>query len=87
MKTLTNQTLYQCDHCGRRLLSKNGAWLHENEYCWHGDSPYQIMEKLTIEILQEECEHKHIETQYSYIPGECVQQPDHNLCVDCGKIM
>lgn len=33
MKVLTNQTLYQCDHCGKRLLTKHGAKVHEEQYC------------------------------------------------------
>ncbi|EJR96873.1 MULTISPECIES: hypothetical protein [Bacillus] len=33
MKVLINQTLYQCDHCGKRLLTKHGVKVHEEQYC------------------------------------------------------
>jgi len=35
---------------------------------------------------QEGCPHKNIQTAWSYIPGECVKQPDYEQCVDCGEI-
>ncbi len=81
MKRLNNQTLWQCEYCGKRLLSKKGADIHENSYCWHPESPHQkgIMEK------QRQCEHKNTETIYRYIPGEAVQEPDYEQCIDCQK--
>ena len=81
MEILKNQTVYQCSFCKKRLLSRNGAKLHENEYCWHPESPNQQ----NIRKKQETCSHKNKHTLYSYIPGETVQQPDHDVCIDCGK--
>jgi len=80
MKILKNQTIYQCEYCKKRLLSKNGARLHENHYCWQPLSPNQK----AIKKKQEECTHENSETIWSYIPGETVKQPDHDLCLDCG---
>ena len=79
MKILTNQTLYKCSYCGRKKLSKKGCLLHENEYCSNEFSPNRIKAKRR----QEECKHEHKEMVYSYIPGEAVQQPDHEKCIDC----
>lgn len=83
MKTLKNQTIYQCDYCKKRLLSKAGARLHENDYCWHPKSPH----KVSIKLKQELCPHTKVEMQYSYIPGEAVQEPSHDLCIDCNAIV
>jgi len=83
MEVIKNVTVYKCSYCGKRLLTKKGAKIHENKYCWHSDSPHQksIVEK------KEKCEHKNVETQYSYIPGEAVKEPSHNECMDCGSIV
>lgn len=80
MEILRNRTIYQCSFCKKRLLSRNGCLLHENQYCWHKDSPNQkdILER------QAKCPHNRKDTVYSYIPGEAVQQPDHDVCRDCG---
>ena len=81
MKIIEGQKLYQCSYCNKRLLTKKGCYLHENQYCWHPKSPHQknIVKKQAL------CEHKHTETQYRYIPGEAVKEPDYDLCIDCGK--
>lgn len=81
MRILKNQTLYQCEYCGRRLLSKAGAKLHEDSYCKSEESP-RIK---NMRDTQDACEHENCEMEYSYIPGEAVMQPDHVLCMDCGK--
>lgn len=81
MKEIKNQTLYQCDYCGKRLLSKAGAKLHEEQYCW------VTRAKLKKE-KQEKCEHKAIYTAWrSMGPGEAAKEPDHDYCANCGKIM
>ena len=77
MKVLENQTLYQCEHCGKRLLSKKGAELHEKQYC-------RVVLDIKQAELQKSCKHKCITTHYSYIPGEAVMQPDYDYCTDCG---
>lgn len=80
MKTIHNVTIFQCEYCNKRLLSKNGAKIHEEQYCSNADSPNQ---KRIIEN-QRTCEHQNCETVYSYIPGEAVQEPNHDICLDCG---
>lgn len=62
------------------MLTKKGCYLHENEYCWHPDSPHQK----NIIKARLACKHKNVETQYSYIPGEAVKEPAYDLCLDCG---
>ena len=84
MEILENQTLYQCDYCNKRLLSKKGCVLHENEYCWKEKSPHQKRLANEIARKQRECSHENRDTVYTYIPGEAVQQPDHDECLDCG---
>jgi len=81
MNILINQTLYQCSYCGKRLLSVKGCKLHENSYCTNPASPHAkaIIEK------QETCPHNNVEEVWSYIPGEAVKQPDHDVCIDCNK--
>jgi len=62
------------------MLTKKGAYIHENEYCKDKNSPNH---KALIE-KQGVCEHKNSQTHYSYIPGESVQQPECDICTDCG---
>lgn len=78
MKVLKNQTIYQCEYCGKRLLSQNGAKIHEEQYCWK--SPIVKQNKLD-EIMK--CNHKW-DTSYSYISGEAVMTPDYDYCIHCG---
>ena len=45
---------------------------------------------LAIELKNDEmaeCDHENIRTVWTRIPGEAVEQPDHDVCVDCGAIM
>lgn len=79
MEILRNQTLYRCSYCNRRKLTKRGCIEHENKYCGNELSPHMMGIKKT----QAECLHKKKETIWTYIPGECVQQPDHDVCIDC----
>ncbi len=37
-----------------------------------------------VVLAEEECKHENSEMVYSYIPGEAVKQPDHEVCNDCG---
>ena len=83
MIKLTNQTIYKCSYCGRKKFSLNGIKIHEKEYCVHPGSPHRG----AISDMQSHCPHTEKETVYSYIPGECVQQPDHDVCVTCGVIL
>jgi len=79
MKVLENQTLFQCDHCGKRLLTKHGAKIHEEEYC---NSSALLIDK-GYEILIN-CQHDWIE-RWEPIPGEeHLRQPSHDECTKCG---
>lgn len=69
--------VYECDYCGKTLLSKNGTKLHEQTYCKH--SPI-VKEKKQREI--NECDHIWV-TSYRFIPGEAVQEPDYDYCIEC----
>ena len=39
--------------------------------------------------FQKHCEHpqEFIDTQWCYIPGECVKEPNYDYCRLCGKIL
>ncbi|MCM3110651.1 hypothetical protein [Lederbergia lenta] len=78
MKTLKNQTIYQCEYCNKRLLSKNGAKIHEEEYC---KQSHIVKQKRIDEIIA--CNHD-METHWGYIPGEAVMEPQYQYCVECG---
>lgn len=78
MKVLTNQTIYQCQYCNKRLLSKNGAKIHEEQYC--SQSP--VAEQNRIEKIKT-CNHD-METHWDYIPGEAVMEPQYDYCIKCG---
>jgi len=79
MHTLINQTLYQCEFCGKRLLSKNGAKLHEEQFC------RVVLEKKRKE-QQKTCKHELTNWAYCPMPGEPhLQEPDYEYCVDCYK--
>lgn len=41
--------------------------------------------KMRFVKFKEHCPHKVTTTIYRYIPGECVQEPDYNICLICGK--
>ena len=79
MEIQKNQTLYKCSYCGRRKLTKRGCLQHEDQYCGNEASPHQV----NIKKRQAKCPHKNTEEIWSYIPGEAVKQPDHNVCLDC----
>lgn len=79
VKVLENQTLYQCEYCDKRLLTKAGAKLHETRYC--KESPIVLDEGRKI---IESCEHEWL-TSWSPIPGEeHLSEPDYDYCSNCG---
>lgn len=78
MITLKNQTIYQCEYCKKRLLSKQGAKIHEEQYCWA--SP--IVRKKEIDRIKD-CDHE-MDTVWDYIPGEAVKEPQYDECLKCG---
>jgi len=75
MVILKNQIIFQCEYCGKRLLSKKGAKIHENKYCKNENSPNR-----------KNCKHENTHTQYIIPPGETMQVPDYEICLDCGWI-
>ncbi len=83
MKILENQIIYQCEYCDKKNLSKKGSEIHENEYCRNENSPH----KKDIIKKQEECKHENFYTVWRYIPGEAVQEPDYDICIDCDKVL
>ncbi|MGY0692649.1 hypothetical protein ACW2QC_07620 [Virgibacillus sp. FSP13] len=78
MITLEKQTIYQCEYCGKRLLSKNGAKIHEEQYC--NQSP---MVKQKRDDVIKMCNHD-MDTHWDYIPGEAVLEPQYSYCINCG---
>jgi len=79
LKVLYNQVVYQCEYCNKRLLSKNGAKIHEDKYC--SDSPV-VKENRRNEILN--CKHEW-GTEWSPIFGEeHLSEPSHDYCIKCG---
>lgn len=81
MKIIKNQTIYQCSYCGRRLLTKTGCKLHETQYCQHAESPNQ---KRLI-ALRTTCGHSEYSTVYRYMGDGTRQEPDYDVCLNCGE--
>ncbi|MBS4747477.1 hypothetical protein [Bacillus altitudinis] len=82
VKVLLNQTLYQCELCGKRLLTPHGAKLHETKYC---SVVIQREAEIEYKKRQESCEHKLMEMSYISPMGEDhMQIPDFECCADCG---
>lgn len=75
MKILKNQTIYQCEYCGKRFISKNGAKMHEEIYC---EQSSKRLEKI------KNCDHEMV-TEWEPIPGEEWRyQPSYEYCIKCG---
>ena len=80
MKVLTNQTLYQCEYCSKRLLTKKGVELHETTYCKNDGSPCMT----AIKKVQETCEHKNLQAVWRTMAGQGgAKEPDYDFCLDC----
>jgi hypothetical protein len=47
---------------------------------------YQKHHEERFERFKPTCEHKINHTEYSYIPGECIMQPECQICDICGEI-
>jgi hypothetical protein len=82
MNKIENQTVYICEYCSKRYLSRSGAKKHEELYCENSKSPAQIH----IKEKQRVCKHENIETVWRYIAGEAVKEPDYDMCGDCGLV-
>ena len=76
MKQITNQTIYQCEYCNKRFVTKSGCKRHEKNNCRNENNP-----------RIKNCTHDKIETKYTSMIGEPWNyEPDYDYCVDCGKI-
>lgn len=78
MKVIENQTIYQCEYCDKRFITKQGVKRHEENYCYLSPIPKQ---KRREEILK--CNHEWDEV-WTYMTGEAVMEPDHTECIHCG---
>jgi hypothetical protein len=75
MNIQENVTIYRCDFCNRRFLSKSGCKSHEEKYCKNENNP-----------RIKNCEHKNVDTIWQPICGEEFrQEPAYDQCADCGK--
>lgn len=79
MKVLTAQTVYQCEYCCKRLLSRNGAKIHEEQYC--SKSPI-VKAKRKQEILT--CNHVWATSWRPIFGEEWRSEPDYDYCTECG---
>jgi hypothetical protein len=80
MKELKNQTVYKCEYCNKRLMTKWGAKVHENMYCKDDQSPHMK----AVHKQQSECEHTDYTTIWESIPGQAEKEPRCDICNDCG---
>lgn len=78
MITLENQTLYQCEYCEKRFVTKSGVRRHERKYCYLSPIPKERREERV-----RYCNHQW-ETHYDYIPGEAAMEPQYQYCIHCG---
>ena len=74
---IKNQTIYKCQYCGKRYLTKQGCKKHEIDYCKSPNAPRVI-----------NCKHKEVVTVWIPIVGEeNRQEPDYDYCIDCGVVI
>lgn len=91
----------QCAHCRksfrkgevyykkRTVFFDNDGTMFSNEWLICSKCKYKIEEHFKrFEGFKTRCIHPGwaIETEYSYMPGECVQEPDYDYCRLCGQI-
>ena len=87
MIILKDQTLYKCEYCGKRLLTRGGAQMHEQSYCKNPESPHMIEDAARVARNQANCGHYNKETIWRCIPGEAVKMPYYDVCTGCGLRM
>lgn len=83
MLVIENQTIYQCEYCLKRIVTKSGAKRHEEKYCPH---PASLNQKAIVK-RQAECSHllEARETACMPMPDEThLMQPSHTFCTLCG---
>ena len=76
MVILKNQTVYKCEHCGRRFLSRSGIKKHEPECRKNPQSPRN----------PENCQHEQTTTVWdeSFVGDAYLPEPAYDLCLNCG---
>lgn len=90
-----------CSHCGRHFTKGNVYYkkreVYSDEY-GNGCAAFEYLvcpkckwkkelSAIRFKVFQKHCVHpkKFVETEWSYIPGECVMEPDCDYCGLCGK--
>ena len=81
MKTLENVTVYQCEFCDKRFLTKNGAKKHEERYCYL--SPIKAKREAD---LMNNCNHEWAVAYETMVGETYAQEPSHEYCIECGMI-
>lgn len=90
-----------CEHCGRGFIKGNVYYKIREVFTEEYDQYIAAFEYLKCpkckwkedrhkeryEIFQKNCPHpeEFAETEWSYIPGECVKEPDYDYCRLCGE--
>lgn len=78
MNVLTDQTLYQCEYCNKRFITKQGAKKHEEDYCYLSPIP-KVKRLKKIRSCNHEWQEK-----WRRIPGEdFAMEPDYSYCYKC----
>jgi len=69
----------------RKVYADGGyIWSYTCKYC--AKCKYRIDKRnARFERFRLDCHHPKTELIWTYIPGECVEQPDHDECIICGK--
>lgn len=72
----------------RVVYADDGIYAFNIYYCAK-DAYEQKEHEKRYKEFQKKCTHPQdfIETEWSYIPGECVKEPDYDRCRLCGKIL
>ena len=90
-----------CNHCGRGFVKGNVYYRVREVFTGEYDSYCVAFEHLMCpsckwkkeqqglryKEFQKKCIHpeKFADTEWSYIPGECVKEPDYDYCRLCGE--
>jgi hypothetical protein len=68
------------------------AWGFENKHLFSNEHLHcakcryrQLEHERRFELFKPKCPHPIVHEVWSYIPGEYVMQPDHDVCQVCGE--
>ncbi|MDF2563757.1 MAG: hypothetical protein K0Q53_152 [Massilibacillus sp.] len=90
-----------CDECGKQIIkgdvyyTKRKVFTEDDKvYAWqykvcakcnyYGNHHSERYVKFTDKCIHPE---KFIDTEWRYIPGECVKEPDYDYCRLCGAVL